>query len=255
MIAGIESFREWFSGYEEKYAIIGGTACDLLMSEAGLEFRATKDIDLVLIIEAMDASFGTRLWEYVISAGYEHNNKSTGNPQFYRFSKPKSQDYPAMIELFSRKPEAIILPDDAILSPLPIDENVSSLSAILLDHDYYEFLKQGRTQILGVTVLDAIHLIPFKAKAWLELSDMKNSGEHVDSKNIKKHKNDVFRLTELLSRDQEPLSELPDTIKSDMKSFIVKMSADTIDLERIGIRNRNPEAILVELSRIYCQNQ
>ncbi len=255
MIAGIESFREWFSGYEEKYAIIGGTACDLLMSEAGLEFRATKDIDLVLIIEAMDVSFGTRLWEYVISAGYEHNNKSTGNPQFYRFSKPKSQDYPAMIELFSRKPEAIILPDDAILSPLPIDENVSSLSAILLDHDYYEFLKQGRTQILGVTVLDAIHLIPFKAKAWLELSDMKNSGEHVDSKNIKKHKNDVFRLTELLSRDQEPLSELPDTIKSDMKSFIVKMSADTIDLERIGIRNRNPEAILIELSRIYCQNQ
>ena len=255
MIAGIESFREWFSGYEEKYAIIGGTACDLLMSEAGLEFRATKDIDLVLIIEAMDVSFGTRLWEYVISAGYEHNNKSTGNPQFYRFSKPKSQDYPAMIELFSRKPEAIILPDDAILSPLPIDENVSSLSAILLDHDYYEFLKQGRTQILGVTVLDAIHLIPFKAKAWLELSDMKNSGEHVDSKNIKKHKNDVFRLTELLSRDQEPLSELPDTIKSDMKSFIVKMSADTIDLERIGIRNRNPEAVLIELSRIYCQNQ
>ena len=255
MIAGIESFREWFSGYEEKYAIIGGTACDLLMSEAGLEFRATKDIDLVLIIEAMDVSFGTRLWEYVISAGYEHNNKSTGNPQFYRFSKPKSQDYPAMIELFSRKPEAIILPDDAILSPLPIDENVSSLSAILLDHDYYEFLKQGRTQILGVTVLDAIHLIPFKAKAWLELSDMKNSGEHVDSKNIKKHKNDVFRLTELLSRDQEPLSELPDTIKSDMKSFIVKMSADTIDLERIGIRNRNPEAILIELSSIYCQNQ
>ena len=255
MIAGIESFREWFSGYEEKYAIIGGTACDLLMSEAGLEFRATKDIDLVLIIEAMDVSFGTRLWEYVISAGYEHNNKSTGNPQFYRFSKPKSQDYPAMIELFSRKPEAIILPDDAILSPLPIDENVSSLSAILLDHDYYEFLKQGRTQILGVTVLDAIHLIPFKAKAWLELSDMKNSGEHVDSKNIKKHKNDVFRLTELLSRDQEPLSDLPDAIKSDMKSFIVKMSADTIDLERIGIRNRNPEAILIELSSIYCQNQ
>ena len=98
-------------------------------------------------------------------------------------------------------------------------------------------------------------MIPFKAKAWLELSDMKNSGEHVDSKNIKKHKNDVFRLTELLSRDQEQLSELPDTIKSDMKSFIVKMSADTIDLERIGIRNRNPEAVLIELSRIYCQNQ
>ena len=157
--------------------------------------------------------------------------------------------------MFSREPEAIILPDDAVLSPLPIDENVSSLSAILLDHDYYEFLKQGRAQILGVTVLDALHLIPFKAKAWPELSDMKNNGEHVDSKNIKKQKNDVFRLTELLSRDQESLSELPESIKSDMQSFIMKMSAESIDLERIGIRSRTQEAILIELSRIYCQNQ
>ena len=40
-----------------------------------------------------------------------------------------------MIELFTRKPEAVILPEDAVISPLPIDENVSSLSAILLNDD------------------------------------------------------------------------------------------------------------------------
>ena len=50
----------------------------------------------------------------------------------------------------------------------------------------------------GVTVLDAAYLIPFKAKAWMDLTDRKAAGEHVDSKNIKKHKNDVFRLTELI---------------------------------------------------------
>ena len=60
MVRGIKSFREWFRGYEEQYAIIGGTACDLLMTEEGLDFRATKDIDLVLIIESVDASFGSR---------------------------------------------------------------------------------------------------------------------------------------------------------------------------------------------------
>lgn len=53
MVRGIESFREWFQGYEEQYTIIGGTACDLLMTSEGLNFRATKDIDLVLIIEAV----------------------------------------------------------------------------------------------------------------------------------------------------------------------------------------------------------
>lgn len=33
MVTGIESFKEWFSGSEEQYTIIGGTACDILMTE------------------------------------------------------------------------------------------------------------------------------------------------------------------------------------------------------------------------------
>ena len=67
MVTGIDSFKEWFKGSEEQYAIIGGTACDILMTEDGLDFRATKDIDLVLIIEAVDANFGKKFWEYVKS--------------------------------------------------------------------------------------------------------------------------------------------------------------------------------------------
>ena len=42
MVTGIDSFKEWFKGSEEQYAIIGGTACDILMTEEGLDFRATK---------------------------------------------------------------------------------------------------------------------------------------------------------------------------------------------------------------------
>ena len=78
MITGIESFKKWFKGNEEQYAIIGGTACDILMAEEGLDFRATKDVDLVLIIEAVDRNFGKKFWEYVKQAGYEHCNKSSG---------------------------------------------------------------------------------------------------------------------------------------------------------------------------------
>ena len=147
MVTGIDSFKEWFKGSEEQYAIIGGTACDILMTEEGLDFRATKDIDLVLIIEAVDANFGKKFWEYVKQAGYEHCNKSSGVPQFYRFSHPITNQYPAMIELFTRKLDAIQLPEDAVLTPLPMDEDISSLSAILLDDDYYEFLKQGKVTV------------------------------------------------------------------------------------------------------------
>lgn len=99
MVRGIESFREWFRGYENQYAIIGGTACDLLMTEEGLDFRATKDIDLVLIVEVVDIVFGKRFWDYIIEAGYEHKNKSNGESEFYRFVNPKTKDYPMMITM------------------------------------------------------------------------------------------------------------------------------------------------------------
>lgn len=61
MVRGLDSFREWFSGFESNYVVIGGTACDLLMGEAGEGFRATKDIDMVLIVEALSAEFGSRI--------------------------------------------------------------------------------------------------------------------------------------------------------------------------------------------------
>lgn len=251
MVRGIDSFRDWFRGYEEQYVIIGGTACDLLMSNEGLDFRATKDIDLVLIIEAIDASFGKRFWEYVVEAGYEHRNKNTGEQQFYRFTNPQSKNYPTMIELFTRKPDAIVLPDDAVLSPIPVEDDISSLSAILLDNDYYNFLKQGRTHVAGVTVLDAAYLIPFKAKAWIDLSDRRLRGEQVDSKNIRKHKNDVFRLSELIVRNMEMASVLPETVKEDMRVFIERMESEDIDLGQIGIHGKTKESVLDELKTLY----
>lgn len=255
MVRGIESFREWFRGYEEQYAIIGGTACDLLMAEEGLEFRATKDIDLVLIIEAVDAAFGRKFWEYIVAAGYEHRNKSTGKPQFYRFTNPKSREYPAMIELFTRKPDAVIIPEDSTLSPLPMDEDISSLSAILLNKDYYELLKQGRVRVAGITILDAPYLIPFKARAWMDLADRKAEGKQVDSRNIRKHKNDVFRLTELLDSNQKPLPFLPDTVKADMRDFTVRMASENVDLKQLGIYDKTKETILDELRFIYSKVQ
>lgn len=251
MVTGIDSFKEWFKGNEEQYAIIGGTACDILMTEEGLEFRATKDIDLVLIIEAVDAEFGRKFWEYVKRAGYEHCNKSSGMPQFYRFSHPASKDYPAMIELFTRKLDAIQLPADAVLTPLPIDEDISSLSAILLDDDYYEFLKQGKVTIDGVTVLDAAYLIPFKAKAWLDLTNPNAAGNHVDSKNIKKHKNDVFRLTELI--DPTIKIEAPAGVYADIQSFVERMKDESINIKQLGLAGRTKEEILEELNQMYVK--
>ena len=53
MVSGFTKFKERFQGFEKQYVIIGGTACDLIMENEELPFRATKDVDIVLIVESL----------------------------------------------------------------------------------------------------------------------------------------------------------------------------------------------------------
>ena len=98
-----------------------------------------------------------------------------------------------MIELFSRAKWE--LASEAVLIPVHIDDSVSSLSAILLDDVYYELLLRERDIINGISVLKPSALIAFKAKAWLDLKQKHAQGMHVDSRDIKKHRNDILRLS------------------------------------------------------------
>ena len=249
MVTGYTKFQEKFQGFEEQFVVIGGTACDLLMENEDMPFRATKDIDIVLIVESITAEFGKAFWEYIKEAEYEHKNKSTGNTQFYRFTNPKSKEYPYMIEIFAKKPEFIALDEDAILTPLPIDDEISSLSAILLNDAYYNLLKGGQVILGGIPVLKEVCLIPFKAKAWLDLTERKENGESVDSKNIKKHKNDVFRLGQLITSESRQL--LDGEVASDMNRFLNEMAKETVDLKALGIRGFTQGYILELLRNCY----
>ena len=46
--------------------------------------------------------------------------------------------------------------------PIHVDDDTSSLSAILLNDDFYKFMMAGRRVVDGIGVLGAEHLIPFK---------------------------------------------------------------------------------------------
>ena len=81
MVSGIQKFREYFSDYKKQYILIGGTACDINMSELNAKFRATKDLDIVLIAEAQTKEFGEKFWEFIKEGGYENRRKSNGKPQ------------------------------------------------------------------------------------------------------------------------------------------------------------------------------
>lgn len=197
----INSFIEKFKDYADCYTVIGGTACDILMTEAGTDFRATKDIDMILIMEARYKEFAHIFWEFIREGGYRFGWKNSEKAHFYRFTEPRS-GYPAMIELFSRELNYINFIPDGII-PIHIDEDTSSLSAILLNDDYYKFMLTGRRVVSGISVLDTEHLIPFKMYAWLDLKDKKARGEHVNERDLKKHKYDVFRLLQIARRDNK----------------------------------------------------
>lgn len=155
MVSGIDIFRKHFSNFKDQYTVIGGFACDLLMTDAGLDFRQTVDIDMVLTVEALTTEFAKAFWAFIDQGGYQARQRSNEKPEFYRFVNPTDSAYPKMIELFSRPQNNVSLQPDAHLMPLHIDDEVSSLSAILLNNDYYHFLLDGRTVTDGRTILFA----------------------------------------------------------------------------------------------------
>lgn len=247
---GIDKFREYFKGHENEYVLIGGGACDLLFGEVGQSFRATKDIDLVLLVEALTPEFGKVFWSFIGEGGYENKQKSDGKPQFYRFSKPKDSSFPAMLELFART--SIELRDvESNLAPIHIDDEVSSLSAILLDEEYYQLLIDNRTSTTDIAVLSVEGLIPFKAKAWLDLSAKRADGQGVDEKSVKKHRNDICRLATLLTGNEHPV--LKDGIRADMQRFMEAYESDPVNPKALKIKGVSARQITEVLKSVYLR--
>lgn len=249
MVKGLDVFRNHFRSYISRYILIGGTACDLAMEEAGLPFRATKDLDIVLCIEALDREFVEAFWNFIRIGGYQIQEKASGKKQYYRFMKPANKLFPYMLELFSRKPDALSIANDSHLTPIPTEEEVSSLSAILLDDGYYSFITQGKRERDGLPVIGADRLIPLKARAWLDLNYRRQQGETIDSKNIRKHKNDVFRLYQVIEPGN--LVSVPSIIAKDLRLFFSLISPEAIDLKSLGLESTTIESIIAELKRIY----
>lgn len=244
MVKGLDLFRDYFKGFANQYVLIGGTACSISFEEQDVSFRATKDLDMVLIVEAQSREFGERFWQFIREGGYRNRARSNGNPQFYRFDKPDDARFPAMIELFSRS--AGIVADDSVLTPVHIDDDVSSLSAILLNEAYYEMLLKGRDVINGLSVLRPEWLIPFKAKAWLDLKQKTDA----DSSDVRKHKNDIIRIASEMVLSKV---DLPDEAKADMSRFIDEFNVSAADLKSLGIRGVTGEQIKTVLMDTYLK--
>lgn len=246
MVVGMELFRDKLKGFEDCYTVIGGAACDILMSEADIDFRLTKDIDMILILEDKKAEFAKTFWEFIKEGEYKCGWKNSDEMHFYRFTEPKS-GYPAMIELFSRKPGYHLDVEEGII-PIHIDDDTSSLSAILLNDDFYNFMLEGRKIVAGVSVLAENYIIPFKMYAWLDLKRRKEAGEHVNERDYKKHKNDVFRLLQIVNTDEKV--SVSGLVRESVERFLGEIEKEQIRVEQLGLMITKEEAMEL-LKSIY----
>jgi hypothetical protein len=154
-----------------------------------------------------------------------------------------------MLEFFSRVPDALSPEEGRHLTPVLAEEEAVSLSAILLDEKYYAWIIRGQRVIHGVPIVDPMHIIPLKARAWLDLTARRAQGEGIDSRNIKKHKNDLFRLVGALSPAET--EDVPEAIKDDLRSFLVGMAGEEIDLPALGLGKRKKEEVVAIFNSIF----
>lgn len=249
MVKGIDTFRRYFAEYEEQYVLIGGAACDIVFESNDTAFRATRDLDMVLIVEALTPEFGEKFWEFIQDGGYRNKSTNGQKPQFYRFDKPENDAYPKMIELFCRS--NFELREMTGITPIHIDDEVSSLSAILLNDDYYRILLEGKVVRNGLSVLRPEYLILFKAKAFLDLKQRKDRGEAVDSKNISKHKKDILRIAAELVL--ESIGELPEAVETDIRAFIDLLAQDPFDSNSLKTYGLSNDEVVEVLHRVFIQ--
>ena len=249
MVRGLSVFRERFAGFENRYVLIGGAAVEVAMDASGLPFRLTKDLDIVLHVESLDAEFARAFWAFLVDGGYEFREKSTGKPTLYRFSRPSDSSFPYMVELFSRRPELIEPAADCHLTPLPIAEEVLSLSAILLDDDYYDFVEQGTRAREGLSVLAPEYIVPLKARAWIDLKGRHERGEYVSRDDIKKHRNDIIRLSQLISPAER--IEFPDSIRADLTEFVARALHEGAEPKVFGVVGMTLKDVRSLLTIVY----
>ena len=89
--------------------------------------------------------------------------------------------------------------------------------------------------------MDAGHLIPLKARAHVDLQDRKRRGEHVNERDLKKHRKDVFRLLAILPAGASV--SLHPQIRADMNAFVEDARGSRLRVDQLGLGMGLDEAL------------
>ncbi len=200
---GLRHFTAFFKEFENDYVIIGGGAASVCLEDEKLEFRATKDIDMVLFTNDFP-EFNKKISEYVFLGKYQQNEKTQEAPSYYRFSRPMDQEFPEIVEIFAKASGEIVLREGQYIIPIQ-NNSEAQLSAILLDDEYFNLIRSNSIKSEGgYSVINPFANICLKARAFKELQE-----RNEEPKKIRKHLKDVLRLTLALKKEKFLLEGKP----------------------------------------------
>lgn len=186
---------------------------------------------MIIVAEAFDSEFFDRFVSFIKAGDYQHRDKAE-KYELYQFESPTEKSFPPKIELLGKRPEYLTGAETHLGRFRTIDAE-GSLSAILLDDEYYGLLEKGIVEIGGLPVLSLEYLPVFKMHAWANLTDDKAAGKTVHGDEIKKHRRDVLRLCSLFAPGT--CVELPESIAVDVERFVEERPWDDNVMRNLGL--------------------
>ena len=237
-VRALQNFAGHFADVSDSFVIIGGCACNRWFGEAGLRFRSTMDVDMIVVVEPKNELFFERFWAFAMLGGYNNCIFRKGEGKLFRFERDEENDeFPKQIELLTTY-DSLDCPEGIRIIAVEADDPRFDLSAILLDKDYYELAVNSRdVSAKGLTMVPPDVLLLLKVKAYLNNVADRECGIAVKGDDIRKHRNDVYGLTYLLEGHYN--GELTETIKSDLKSFLEIFSEDNPEWAAIIQHQKN----------------
>ncbi|ENP3611606.1 hypothetical protein ACDC01_004623 [Salmonella enterica] len=203
---GQDFLSNYLGSYTNDYVLIGGNACVLNFEKIKVEFRATADLDIVLIVDNENDKFYAHLCNYLVENGYTGGlyRCKENDSCAYRFTLkgPQKVERPKIIELFSKKPDYFDADKSEKLhiTPIETEEGISNLSAILLDDEVYNFVIKHKCKIDNVSTVNLHCLFGLKSIAWHNNEVLYSEGK-VKEVNVYKHPADMVRIATVLEEN------------------------------------------------------
>ena len=242
---GLSHFQEFCKDLDEHYVVVGGFATLMLLdNEIANHGKATYDIDLVLL-SSNSKEITQRIKQYVKEGEYKIQRGSVDQYQYYRFIEPKKETFAKEIELFASNENMLELDENQRIIPIDPEEGLYSLSAIMLDKEYFEMIKNN---------IDKNHVAPCtntQATILLKMSAFYDLKQRGDAK-YKKYRRDILKLALLLIGNEEII--LVGRMKKDFDTFLAHLEQDIDSKMLKSIVDKLPvekEQIIEILQRVF----